>query len=75
MQFYVLLDFCFHFWSLISTHFSPENKNHFKRFMDSVLSKATKLKTLHKDLKQNYAEESVSEPKPYLSYIVQISHG
>ena len=35
-----------------------QNKLHMKRFMDGVLAKSTKLKTLQKDLKTNYSAES-----------------
>lgn len=39
----------------------PQNKAHFRRFMDSVLQKATKLKVLLKDLKDNYEPETAKQ--------------
>ena len=36
-----------------------QNKTLFRRFMDSILAKSTKLKTLIKDLKSNYTAETI----------------
>lgn len=45
-----------------------ENKAHFKRFMDSVLTKSTKLKGLVKDLRDNYENDTA---KQYISQLEQ----
>ncbi len=39
----------------------PQNKAHFRRFMDSVLQKTTKLKSLLKDLTSNYQAETAKQ--------------
>lgn len=39
---------------------ADQNKQHFKRFMDSVLQKTTKLKGLLKDIRANYTKESTA---------------
>lgn len=37
-----------------------QNKQHFKRFMESVLQKSVKFKKLQRELKDNYTAESAS---------------
>ena len=36
-----------------------QNKLHFKRFLESILAKTTKLKSLRKELHDNYTAESI----------------
>ena len=48
---------------LDNLHIAPaQNKEHFKKFMDSVLRNSTKLKSLLRDIKSNYVEESGRQP-------------
>lgn len=46
-------------------HASWQNKDHFKRFMDSVLKNATKLKSLQRDLRSNYTSASAAGCEPH----------
>ena len=41
-------------------HPAPENKQHFKRNMDSILQKTTKLRGLLKELGEKYTKESTA---------------
>ena len=40
----------------------PQNKQHLKRFMESILRLCTKLQSLRRDLKDNYVPTSTQEP-------------
>lgn len=40
-----------------------QNKKHFKRFVDSVLGKSTKMQKLVKELRQQFSEESTAPPR------------
>lgn len=49
-------------WLLASLNRMPpcQNKMHFKRFLDSVLQKSTKLKSWEKEIKEKYKKESIA---------------
>lgn len=38
----------------------PQNRVLFKRFLDSILQKATKMKALQRDIKKDYTQESAN---------------
>lgn len=60
----------------LSDPFPSQNKEHFKKFMDSVLKNITKLKTLHREIKFNYTNDSSSSSIPYFRFqAFNLSHG
>ena len=44
---------------------SLQNKDHFKRFMESMLKNVTKLKTLKRDLTSHYTTASIDPSAPH----------
>ena len=46
-----------------------QNKQHLKRYLDSLLRLSTKLKALRREMKDHYTPESTSESKPYYTLL------
>lgn len=60
----VCVSFVTFFWDLPHCP-SLQNKDHFKRFMESMLKNVTKLKTLKRDLTSHYTTASIDPSAPH----------